>query len=256
MTSRSTTPPPPAWTRPGSSLGGDCKEPRPRRASPSRQGGRACARSPTAATTRSSRVGFAYGDALRRSRRSTPTINFAIVDGSAAGATNVTDLVFAEDEGSFLVGVAAALKTQDRQRRLRRRRAPPLIQKFEAGYVAGAKAVNPDIKVDVKYITQPPRLLRLQRPGQGQDRRAGHVRRRRRHRLPRGRWVRPRRLPGAPRPQSKRAIGVDSDQYLTAPPPAGRDPDLDAQARRHRGLRLDQVLRRRHVKGGFQTSTT
>ena len=66
----------------------------------------------------------------------------------------------------------------------------PLIQKFEAGYVAGVKAVNPDIKVAGQVPHPAAGLHRLQRPGQGQDRRRGHVRRRRRRRLPRGRRLR------------------------------------------------------------------
>ena len=37
----------------------------------------------------------------------------------------------------------------------------PLIEKFQAGYEAGVKAVNPDIKVDVTYLTQPPDFSRL-----------------------------------------------------------------------------------------------
>ena len=43
----------------------------------------------------------------------------------------------------------------------------PLIQKFEAGYDAGAKAVNPDIKVDVEYLTQPPDFSGFGDPAKG-----------------------------------------------------------------------------------------
>ena len=62
----------------------------------------------------------------------------------AVEADNVAGLVFAEEQGSFLVGAAAALKIDDRQDRLHRRRRGRrrLIEKFEAGFVAGAKAVE------------------------------------------------------------------------------------------------------------------
>ena len=43
----------------------------------------------------------------------------------------------------------------------------PLIEKFQAGYEAGAKAVNPDIKVDVTYLTQPPDFSGFGDPAKG-----------------------------------------------------------------------------------------
>ena len=43
----------------------------------------------------------------------------------------------------------------------------PLIQKFEAGYVAGAKAVKPDIKIQIKYLTQPPDFSGFSDPAKG-----------------------------------------------------------------------------------------
>jgi basic membrane protein A and related proteins len=43
----------------------------------------------------------------------------------------------------------------------------PLIQKFQAGFDAGVKAVNPDIKIDNKYLTQPPDFTGFQDPAKG-----------------------------------------------------------------------------------------
>ena len=83
----------------------------------------------------------------------------AVVDGfatflpDAKGLTNVADLTFKEQEGSYLVGAAAALKCQcDTIGFLGGQEGTGLIEKFEAGYTAGAKAVNPDIDVLVEYI--------------------------------------------------------------------------------------------------------
>ena len=111
-----------------------------------------------------------------------------------------------------------------------------LIKKFEAGYIAGAKAVNPDIKVDVKYLTQAPDFSGFGDPAKGKTAAAGHVRQRRRRRLPRRRRLRRRRLRGRGRGRRRQlAIGVDSDQYLTADADQQAvHPDLDAQARRRR----------------------
>jgi len=58
-------------------------------------------------------VGFAYGDVIGDVAKQYPDTNFAIIDSSVAeiGADNLTGLLFAEEQGSFLAGVAAALKT-------------------------------------------------------------------------------------------------------------------------------------------------
>ena len=65
---------------------------------------------------------------------------------------NVADFTFKEQEGSFLVGAAAAIKCECDTIGFLGGQTGPLIQKFEAGYTAGAKAVNPNIKVLVEYI--------------------------------------------------------------------------------------------------------
>jgi basic membrane protein A len=67
----------------------------------------------------------------------------------------VADLVFAEEQGSFLVGAAAALKSESGHVGFVGGCSVDLIAKFEAGFKAGAKEVNPDIIVDVNYISTP-----------------------------------------------------------------------------------------------------
>ena len=69
---------------------------------------------------------------------------------------NVAYLGFAEQEGSFLVGVAAALKTKVKHVGFVGGTHGDLIKKFEAGYVAGVHAVDPKIKVEVTYLTEDP----------------------------------------------------------------------------------------------------
>ena len=80
---------------------------------------------------------------------------------------NVASLVFAEEQGSFLVGAAAALKTKAGHIGFVGGVKVALIEKFEAGYVAGAKAVKPDITVDVTYLTQPPDFSGFNDPAKG-----------------------------------------------------------------------------------------
>jgi basic membrane protein A len=101
-------------------------------------------------------VGFLYGTAMKKVAAQFPKTQFGIVDSVVDGAPNVTGLTFAENEGSFLVGAAAALKSKANNVGFIGGCLIPLIQKFEAGFVAGAKAVKPDIKVQVKYLSNPP----------------------------------------------------------------------------------------------------
>ena len=153
-----------------------------------------------------------------------PDINFAVVDGfdpcrpATASSTNVANLTFAEKQGSFLVGVAAALKTETDHVGFVGGVNGPLIKKFEAGYIAGVEAVDPSIKVDVKYLTEEPTRKRLREPGRWQDRR------RRACTTTAPTWsTTPPASPGSVSStrveaagEGNWAIGVDSDQYLTA----------------------------------------
>jgi basic membrane protein A len=98
-------------------------------------------------------VGFAFGDGLAEVAKANPNTSYAIVDGFIENAPpNVTFLGFAEHEGSFLVGAAAALKSKTGHIGFIGGQEIDLIKKFEAGYTAGAKYVNPDIKVEVQYL--------------------------------------------------------------------------------------------------------
>jgi len=71
---------------------------------------------------------------------------------------NVASLVFAEHQGSFLVGVAAALKTKTDHVGFVGGVPNALIQKFQAGFEAGVACVNPDITVDVQYVNDDPTI--------------------------------------------------------------------------------------------------
>ena len=98
-------------------------------------------------------VGFKYATATQTVAAESPQVNFAIVDDNTVNLPNVTPLVFAEEQGSFLVGAAAALKTTACKIGFVGGVETPLIQKFEAGYEAGAKAVAPNIEIDTDYLT-------------------------------------------------------------------------------------------------------
>jgi basic membrane protein A len=100
-------------------------------------------------------VGFAFADALAEVAPQYPDTQFAVVDSSVEGTglDNVTGLLFAANEGSFLGGVAAALKSESGHIGFVGGVESPLIQEFEAGYVAGAQAAKPGIVIDRQYIS-------------------------------------------------------------------------------------------------------
>ena len=96
-------------------------------------------------------VGFAFGDALGPIAEANPDVYFGWIDGYYDGA-NIITTAFSEQEGSFLVGAAAALKSQTGKIGFIGGQEIDLIKRFEAGYIAGAKAVNPDIVVESAYL--------------------------------------------------------------------------------------------------------
>jgi basic membrane protein A and related proteins len=112
-------------------------------------------------------IGFAYATSLKKVAAEFPDTHFAIVDDSSFNAPNVANLVFAEQEGSYLVGVIAAQASKTGNVGFVGGVDVPLIHKFEAGYTAGAKSINPAIKVQVKYLTQPPDFSGFGDPAKG-----------------------------------------------------------------------------------------
>jgi basic membrane protein A len=101
-------------------------------------------------------VGFLYAVPLKAVATDYPDINFAIIDDASVAMPNVAGLIFAEEQGSYLAGVAAALASKSGKIGYIGGVRIPLLQKFEAGFVAGVKATKASATVDVKYVTEPP----------------------------------------------------------------------------------------------------
>jgi basic membrane protein A and related proteins len=162
-------------------------------------------------------IGFAYSGPVKKVATEFPDIKFAIVDDAAATGPNISNLLFAEQEGSFLVGAAAALKSKKGHVGFVGGVQVPLINKFEAGFAAGAKAVKADIKIESKYLSQPPDFTGFADPAKGKTAAEGMYQK--------GADVVYHAAGGsgggvfaAAKAAGKMAIGVDSDQALTATP--------------------------------------
>lgn len=96
-------------------------------------------------------IGFLLSDAITEIAEQNPDLDFALVD-EVVEVPNVASITFAEHEGSFLAGVAAAMKTKSNELGFVGGVDSDLINKFEVGFVAGAKSFNPDINVDIQYV--------------------------------------------------------------------------------------------------------
>jgi len=162
-------------------------------------------------------VGFAYSAAVAKVAKALPKTQFAIIDDAAAVGPNIANLTFAEEQGSFLVGAAAGLKTKTGNVGFIGGVDVPLIHKFEAGFKAGAAAAKPGIKVQIKYLTQPPDFSGFGDPAKGKTAAAGM--------FDNGADIVYAAAGGsgggvfeAAKAANGLAIGVDSDQYKTADP--------------------------------------
>ena len=113
-------------------------------------------------------VGFSYATSMQKVAAKYPKISFGIVD-SVVDAKNVDSITFTEEQGSYLAGVAAALKTKKNQVGFIGGVDTPLIKKFEAGYVQGVHDTNAKVKVDVQYLTHGSDLSGFSSPDKGKE---------------------------------------------------------------------------------------
>lgn len=96
-------------------------------------------------------VGVSQTEAIEKVSKIFPSKHFAIVDGEAKNP-NVRSLLFQEQEGSYLVGALAAMTTPATRIGFIGGMDIPLIRRFEMGYIAGVKKINPRAKVVSNYI--------------------------------------------------------------------------------------------------------
>jgi basic membrane protein A len=89
-------------------------------------------------------IGFSQTQPVQKIAAEYPNVHFVIIDGNAQGK-NVNSVLFKEQEGSYLVGVAAALASKTRTISFVGGMDIPLIRAFACGYEQGAKAIVPKI---------------------------------------------------------------------------------------------------------------
>ena len=125
-------------------------------------------------------VGFLWATGVKDSAAANASKMYGIIDeavldnnGTPDNAAddkplkNVRSMVFAEEQGSYLVGVAAACASKSGKLGFIGGVQTPLIQKFEAGFIAGVKSIKADATIDVKYLTQIPDFTGFNDPTKG-----------------------------------------------------------------------------------------
>ncbi|MCC0079545.1 MAG: BMP family ABC transporter substrate-binding protein [Rhodobacter sp.] len=100
-------------------------------------------------------TGFSMATPLEVVAQDYPDTTFVIIDG-VVDLPNVRSVLFAEQEGSYLVGMAAGMATQTNTVSFVGGMDVPLIRAFACGYAQGAHAANPDVSVIVNYTGTTP----------------------------------------------------------------------------------------------------
>ncbi|HVM61789.1 MAG TPA: BMP family ABC transporter substrate-binding protein [Verrucomicrobiae bacterium] len=96
-------------------------------------------------------IGFAQKEAIGKVAAQFPQKHFVLVD-SQVDAPNVRSLMFEEHEGAYIVGAIAAMTSKTGKVGFVGGMDVPLIRRFEMGYEAGAKKINPQITVIANYV--------------------------------------------------------------------------------------------------------
>lgn len=96
-------------------------------------------------------VGFMMADAIGEIANDNPDAKLALIDSADVTADNLVNILFKEQEGAFLAGVVAASMTESGKIGFVGGVDIPVINRFHAGFIEGAKTVNPDIEIQVNY---------------------------------------------------------------------------------------------------------
>jgi basic membrane protein A len=100
-------------------------------------------------------VGFSQGTSMEKVAKDFPKLQFAIVD-AVVNLPNVQSIVFKEQEGSFLVGLMAAMASKTGKVGFIGGMDIPLIRRFQCGYEQGAKYANPKVEVSANMTGTTP----------------------------------------------------------------------------------------------------
>ncbi|MEU6479496.1 BMP family ABC transporter substrate-binding protein [Streptomyces sp. NPDC047017] len=120
-------------------------------------------------------VGFSYAPAVKEVAAKYPKVTFGIVDDDTIKAPNVADLVFHEEQASYLAGVAAAKTTKSNTVGFVGGVDVPLIHKFEAGFKQGVADTKKGVTVKSQYLTETAAEGGFSSPDKGENAASGQI---------------------------------------------------------------------------------
>jgi len=91
-------------------------------------------------------IGFSQTQAVQKVAKEFPNVRFVLIDSIAQGP-NIQSVMFKEQEGSYLAGVAAAMASKSQKLGFVGGMDIPLIRAFACGYAQGAKAQSPKAEI-------------------------------------------------------------------------------------------------------------
>ena len=100
-------------------------------------------------------IGFSQGSSIEKVAKDFPKQKFAVID-AVVNQPNVQSIVFKEQEGSFLVGVMAAMASKSGKVGFVGGMDIPLIRRFSCGFEQGAKHANPSVGVSINMTGTTP----------------------------------------------------------------------------------------------------
>ncbi|HGA2632178.1 TPA: BMP family lipoprotein [Streptococcus agalactiae] len=96
-------------------------------------------------------IGFGLHDTIEKVSENNKDVKYVIVDDIIKGKENVASVTFADNEAAYLAGVAAAKTTKTKTVGFIGGMEGVVVKRFEAGFKAGVKSIDPAIKVAVSY---------------------------------------------------------------------------------------------------------
>lgn len=97
-------------------------------------------------------IGYNLHDAIEDAAPENKDVNYVIIDDVVSNKDNVESVLFADNEGAYLAGIAAAMQTKSKHVGFVGGVESDTITRFEAGFKAGVASVDNSIKVDVQYV--------------------------------------------------------------------------------------------------------
>ncbi|MGT2907869.1 BMP family lipoprotein [Streptococcus dentiloxodontae] len=97
-------------------------------------------------------IGYQLHDAVSDAASENEDVNYVIIDDTIEGQDNVASVLFADNEGAYLAGIAAAKQSKTGKVGFVGGMTSDTITRFETGFKAGVASVNPSIEVQTEYV--------------------------------------------------------------------------------------------------------